>query len=83
MVNKTVGALVQIRLVPPNCTCSRCILYIYKIAGKNKSSFIEKCPDEAVKIINFVKCRPSVIYIFHTLCDDMKIHEVCLLHTEL
>ena len=58
MVGKTTGVVSRIKNIVTNCKSSHCVLHRQAFVCKNIPINIKTVLDEAVQIVNFVKCRP-------------------------
>lgn len=67
MVGKTVGALIQIKIIAPDPASSHCVSYCHTLAveEEKKSISFKNVSDEAVKMINFIKSQPLNISPFN------------------
>ncbi|KAF3851937.1 hypothetical protein F7725_005292 [Dissostichus mawsoni] len=57
------------------------VLIVYALASKNLSEDLSETLSTVVKIVNFIKGRPTNKRLFADLCED-EAHQTLLLHTE-
>ncbi|XP_044857783.1 zinc finger BED domain-containing protein 5-like [Mauremys mutica] len=83
MIGWKKGFVARIQAVAPEAKSTRCI-HREALATQNMQADLKQVLDEAVKIINFVKCRPLNARLFSQLCDEMgSDYTQLLFHTEV
>lgn len=77
------GFVTRVKRVSPRTSSSHCIIHREALAARNIPRSLKTIPDEAVKIVNFIKSRPLRTRVFADTCDEIgSVHKSLLLHTE-
>lgn len=66
----------------PDCVIFHCMLHRQALASKKLSRDLADTLATVVKVVNFIKARPTNQRLFAQLCED-EAHQTLLLHTEV
>ena len=66
----------------PGCTIFHCMLRCHALASKQLSEDLSNTLSTVVKVVNFIKARPTNKRLLAQLCED-EAHQTLLLHTEV
>ena len=74
----------KVKSVVPNASWTYCYTHRQALICKHIPDGLKSVLDDAVKIINFIKARPTNARIFAVLCEEMgSIYKCLLSHTEV
>ncbi|KAJ3589139.1 hypothetical protein NHX12_009987 [Muraenolepis orangiensis] len=82
MMGKNKGFNSRLKEKAPHCTIFHCVIHRQALASKNLSEDLSETLSTVVKIVNFIKGRPTNKRLFADLCED-EAHQTLLLHTEV
>jgi hydroxypyruvate isomerase len=83
-VGKLKGLVPRIQSVAPSAKSTHCTIHCEAFATRRMPTYMKSVFHDAVKIINFIKCRSLNSRIFTALCQEMgSEHEHLLLHSEV
>ena len=82
MMGKNKGFNTRLKEKAPQCIIFHCMLHRQALAGKKLSEDLSNALSTVVRIVNFIKARPSNKRLFAKLCED-EAHQTLLLHTEV
>lgn len=78
------GLRARVAEVAPRVKWTHCCIHRQSLASKPLPPDLRKVLDEAVKIVNFIKAKPTNSRLFKLLCEGMDSpHTTLLLHTEV
>jgi hypothetical protein len=84
MTGKHAGFVARTKEVATNVSWSHCCIHREALASKHMPQGLKEVLDDAVKIVNFIKSRPTNSRIFQALCKEMgSLHNWLLTHTEV
>jgi hypothetical protein len=84
MSGKHAGFVARTKEVATNVSWTHCCIHRQALASKRMPQGLKEVPDNAVKIVNFIKSRPTKSRIFQALCEEMgSLHNCLLTHTEV
>ncbi|KAG6940576.1 zinc finger BED-type containing 5 [Chelydra serpentina] len=84
MIGSKKGVVARIQAVAPEAKSTHCCIHREALATQNMQADLKQVPDEAVKIIDFVKGRPLNARLFSQLCGEMDSDSTQLVfHTEV
>uniref|UniRef100_A0A452GFY1 DUF4371 domain-containing protein n=1 Tax=Gopherus agassizii TaxID=38772 RepID=A0A452GFY1_9SAUR len=84
MTGKYTGFVVQTKKVASKVSWTHCSIHRQALTTKRVPEGLKEVLDNAVKMVNFIKSRPTNSRIFHVLCEEMgSIHNFLLTHTEV
>ncbi|KAL1277372.1 hypothetical protein QQF64_024045 [Cirrhinus molitorella] len=66
----------------PHCVIFHCMIHRQALASKKLSRDLSDTLATVVKVVNFIKARPTNQRLFAQLCED-EAHQTLLLHTEV
>ncbi|XP_033935880.1 zinc finger BED domain-containing protein 5-like [Pseudochaenichthys georgianus] len=82
MMGKNKGFNSRLKEKAPHCTIFHCVIHRQALASKKLSEDLSETLSTVVKIVNFIKGRPTNKRLFADLCED-EAHQTLLLHTEV
>lgn len=78
------GFVAKAKSLAPKASWTHCCIHRQALVSKRMPDGLKSVLDDAVKIINFIKARPSNSRIFAVLCEEMgSIYKCLLSHTEV
>uniref|UniRef100_A0A674J7L1 HAT C-terminal dimerisation domain-containing protein n=1 Tax=Terrapene triunguis TaxID=2587831 RepID=A0A674J7L1_9SAUR len=78
------GFVSRTKKVASKVSWTHCSIRRQALATKRMPEGLKEVLDNAVKMVNFIKSRPTNSRIFHVLCEEMgSIHDCLLTHTEV
>lgn len=78
------GLRAHVMKVAPNITWSHCCIHRQSLACTHLPDELKVVLDEAVKIVNFIKSKPTNSRLFKALCEEMNsFHSSLLFHTQV
>ncbi|XP_065254448.1 zinc finger BED domain-containing protein 5-like [Emys orbicularis] len=84
MTGKYTGFVARTKKVVSKVSWTHCSIHRQALATKHMPEGLKEVLDNAVKMVNFIKSRPTNSRIFHVLCEEMgSIHDCLLTHTEV
>ncbi len=82
MMGKNKGFNTRLKEKAPGCAIFHCMLHHHALASKKLSVDLSNNLSTVVKVVNFIKARPSNNRLFAQPCED-EAHQTFLLHTEV
>jgi hypothetical protein len=84
MTGKHAGFVARIKEVATKVSWTHCCIHRQVLASKRMPQGLKEVLDDAVKIVNFIKSRPTNSRIFQALYEEMgSLHNCLLTHTEV
>ncbi|CAM4642482.1 unnamed protein product [Lepidochelys olivacea] len=84
MTGKYTGFVARTKKVASKVSWTHCSIHRQALATNCMPDGLKEVLDNAVKMVNFIKSRPTNSRIFHILCEEMgSIHNCLLTHTEV
>jgi hypothetical protein len=84
MTGKHAGFVARTKKVATNDYWTHCCIHRQALASKRMPQGLKEVLDNAEKIGNFIKSRPTKSRIFQALCEEMgSLHNCLLTHTEV
>ena len=82
MMGKNKGFNSRLKEKVPGCVIFHCMIHRQALASKKLSEDLSNTLSTVVKVVNFIKARPTNKRLFAQLCED-EAHQTLLLHTEV
>lgn len=82
LMGKNKGFNSRLKEKAPGCAIFHCMLHRQALASKKLSEDLSNTLATVVKVVNFIKARPTNKRLFAQLCED-EAHQTLLLHTEV
>lgn len=82
MMGKNKGFNSRLKEKAPRCLIFHCMLHRQALASKKLSADLNNTLAVVIKVVNFIKARPTNKRLFAQLCED-EAHQTLLLHTEV
>uniref|UniRef100_A0A3B4YYJ5 SCAN domain-containing protein 3-like n=1 Tax=Seriola lalandi dorsalis TaxID=1841481 RepID=A0A3B4YYJ5_SERLL len=82
MMGKNKGFNRRLKETAPHCVIFHCMIHRQALASKKLSDDLSDTLATVVKVVNFIKGRPTNKRLFAQLCED-EAHQTLLLHTEV
>jgi hypothetical protein len=83
MTGKHSGVVAQIKEVAPDPKFVHCSIHREALAARKMPANLKTVLNEAVKVVNFIKCRATNSRLFSILCFAMGSEHDKLIHTEV
>jgi hypothetical protein len=78
------GFVARTKEVATNVSWTHCCIHRQALASKRMPQGLKEVLENAVKIANFTKSRPTNSRVFQALCEEMgSLHNCLLTHTEV